>query len=81
MSTAQAENLRLWGHPHVTDQFRWHMTLTGRHPAPEMAHIQAALAPVLAPLLAPPPVINALSLVGEDEAGHFRLIYRAALCR
>ncbi len=79
MGAAKAENLRLWGYPHVMDQFRWHMTLTGKRPARETAQIQIALAPIIAPLLAPPPVIDALSLVGEDADGFFHLIRRVPL--
>ncbi|WP_324751484.1 DUF1045 domain-containing protein [Roseovarius sp. Pro17] len=81
MSAAQSENLHRWGYPHVMDQFRWHMTLTGKRPAPEAARVQAALTPALAPLLARPLVIDALSLVGEDNDGFFHLIHRAPLGR
>ncbi len=79
ISAAEAKNLRLWGYPHVMEQFRWHMTLTGKRPARETAQIQTALAPIIAPMLAPPPVIDALSLVGEDADGGFHLIHRAPL--
>ena len=79
MNAAQSENLHLWGYPHVMDQFRWHMTLTGKRPAPEATRTQAALAPVLAPLLSRPLVIDALSLVGEDSDGFFHFIHRAPL--
>ncbi len=61
------------------EQFRWHMTLTGKRPARETAQTQIALAPRMAQLLAPPPVIDALSLVGEDADGFFHLIHRAPL--
>ena len=79
LSAEQIENLHRWGYPHVMDSFRWHMTLTGKHPRAEAATTLAALAPVLAPLLPRPFTLDALSLVGEDASHRFHLIHRIPL--
>lgn len=33
LAPAQRQNLERWGYPHVMDEFRFHMTLTGKVPA------------------------------------------------
>ncbi len=79
LSTAQEQNLRDWGYPHVMDAFRFHITLSGKLPKGQAAALGTALAPVLEPLLPVPFVIDALSLVGEDADGMFHLIQRVSL--
>lgn len=70
--------LRAWGYPYVMDQFRFHITLTGKLPVAQARQTAQALAPVLKPLLPAPFVIDALSLAGEDAEGRFHLISRHA---
>jgi putative phosphonate metabolism protein len=70
--------LRAWGYPYVMDQFRFHITLTGKLPVAQARQTALALAPVLTPLLPAPFVIDALSLAGEDAQGRFHLISRHA---
>ena len=70
--------LRAWGYPYVMDQFRFHITLTGKLPVAQARQTAEALAPVLTPLLPAPFVIDALSLAGEDAKGRFHLISRHA---
>jgi len=61
------------------DEFRFHMTLTGR-PAPEIAStVAAALAPALAPLLPRPFSVTSVGLFGEDAEGGFHLVRTAPL--
>ena len=70
LTPAQDALLARWGYPYVMDEFRMHLTLTGRDPAegvPERA--EAAVAPD-----AGPHRIEALSLVGEGAEGRFHLI-------
>ncbi|MBL9059003.1 MAG: DUF1045 domain-containing protein [Mangrovicoccus sp.] len=79
LTMRQEALLQRWGYPHVMEEFRFHMTLTGPLPPAELAAVEAALAPVLAPLLPVPFRIDALSLLGEDGEGRFHLIARVPL--
>lgn len=79
LTPAQEANLTAFGYPYVMEAFRFHITLTGDLPPEALAAVEAALAPQLAPLLPRPFVIDALSLMGEDEEGRFHLIHRHAL--
>jgi hypothetical protein len=70
LTPAQETLLDLWGYPYVMDEFRMHLTLTGRDPDAE-AEVRAR--EVFGPL-AGPHRIEILSLMGEDEAGRFHLV-------
>ncbi|KIC12590.1 phosphonate metabolism protein [Leisingera sp. ANG-M1] len=79
LTPEQNENLTLWGYPYVLDQFRFHITLTGKLPKPELPAVEAALEEHLIPLLPAPFVIRDLALMGEAPDGRFHLIHRYAL--
>ena len=79
LSPAQEANLMAWGYPYVMDQFRFHITLTGKMPKPELPAIEAALEQELTPFLPKPFVISDLALVGERSDGRFQMIHRYAL--
>ena len=79
LSPEQEANLSAWGYPYVLDQFRFHITLTGRLPKAELPDVEAALEAHLLPLLPRPLEIRDLALVGEDTEGRFHLIHRYAL--
>lgn len=80
LSLRQVEMLERWGYPYVFSEFRFHMTLTGRLPAPERARWQTALAAAFAALAPTPVEIDAVSLVRqEDRGGAFRVIARRPL--
>ena len=79
LTGSQRANLHRWGYPHVMDDFRYHMTLTGDLDAEGRAAAQERLAPLLDPLLADPHPLAALALMGEDAEGRFHLIRRCAL--
>jgi hypothetical protein len=78
LSAAQEANLRAWGYPYVLEEFRFHMTLTGRlgrDAEPVAERLQAAFAPVL-----PAPfTLGSLCLMGEDVAGMFHVLHRYPL--
>lgn len=58
--------LRRWGYPHVFDQFRFHMTLTGfLNPEQQRAWL-ARLSDAFAPLAGEPVTIDALTLLRQD---------------
>lgn len=71
--------LRLWGYPHVMEEFRFHLTLTDRLPEDELAPVQTALKAHFAPVLPSPFVIEDLCLFGQDAEGRFHLLHRYAL--
>lgn len=79
LSPTQEANLIAWGYPYVMQDFRFHMTLTGRLPRAELAQTETALNDILTPQLPAPFVVDALSLAGEDHTGRFHLIHRYAL--
>jgi len=79
LSDAQESNLMRWGYPYVMQDFRFHLTLTGRLDpaaiAPVQQYVQTALA---APLCAPLPV-REICLFGEADDGHFHILKRYGL--
>jgi len=80
LSPRQRALLERWGYPYVLEEFRFHMTLTGRLPADERARFLTALAGAFAPLADAPVDIDAVSLLRQDDrAGHFRVIAREKL--
>ncbi|WP_397543669.1 DUF1045 domain-containing protein [Roseovarius salis] len=79
LTPRQDELLAQWGYPYVMEEFRFHMTLTGRLPRAHRAQVRTVLERDLAPLLPAPFVLDALSLVGEATDGRFHLLHRHAL--
>ena len=81
LSPRQDALLRRWGYPYVMEEFRFHLTLTGKLPKAKATALHQLLAPRLSPLLDRPLVIDAISLMGEDPDGNFRVIARCPLAR
>ncbi|WP_299352693.1 DUF1045 domain-containing protein [uncultured Shimia sp.] len=79
LSARQEANLMRWGYPYVMDDFRFHLTLTGKLPKAMIDPVRTSLTPVLAPLLPRPFVLKDLCLFGEGEAGRFHVLRRFAL--
>jgi len=75
LTHAQELNLASWGYPYVMDQFRFHITLTGRLDTPADPVVEK-LRDYFNPDLLSPFVINSLTLVGEAENGFFHEIVR-----
>lgn len=73
------ELLERWGYPHVLDEFRFHLTLTGRLEPEETAPVRAAYAAHLAPLLPAALPVSDVCLFGEEAGGGFRLVTRIPL--
>ncbi|WP_270726079.1 DUF1045 domain-containing protein [Shimia sp. Alg240-R146] len=78
LSARQEQLLAQWGYPYVMDEFRFHITMSGRLGKNAEATI-AALTPHVTPFLPTPFVVDSLTLVGEDEAGMFHEIQRHTL--
>lgn len=79
LSPAQEENLHRWGYPHVMDQFRFHMTLTGRMPRGDIGPVLETTQRYFASISPKPFVLEALTLVGQQQDRMFRTIKRFAL--
>lgn len=76
LTPRQKANLVAWGYPYVMEDFRFHITLTGKMPKAQVAPVMQSLQAVLTPLLPRPFVVEGLSLAGEDAKGQFHLIQR-----
>ncbi|MEO1551545.1 MAG: DUF1045 domain-containing protein [Pseudomonadota bacterium] len=79
LSPRQEALLTRFGYPYVFDQFRFHMTLTGRLDGPVADAVRARLEAHLAPILAEPVPVADLALFGEDAQGRFHEIDRVPL--
>jgi putative phosphonate metabolism protein len=70
LSERQQANLSRWGYPHVSQDFRFHMTLTNAIvDEDEAARVEKRLHSQFNPVLEAPVVIDALALFVEPEPG------------
>jgi hypothetical protein len=69
LSDRQEVLLKKWGYPYVMEEFRFHLTLTGRLDPDTADRARAALARHFAEVLPKPWTIGSLCLVGEDAVG------------
>lgn len=69
LSAPQFANLHRWGHPHVMDEYRFNMPLTGPVPVPFMGRVERALHDVFDPLLGAEIAVANLALFVEREPG------------
>jgi putative phosphonate metabolism protein len=76
LSDRQAQNLERWGYPYVFEDFRLHLTLTGRLSAERQALVLPFLRERFAAVRGPGPVrIDAIALLRQDEAqARFRIL-------
>jgi putative phosphonate metabolism protein len=81
LSETQKAYLRQYGYPFVLDEFRFHMTLTGRLPTGECSHLANDLQDRFDTLVTPGPVhINRIALFKQsDRSGRFHIIHAAQL--
>ncbi len=75
LSQRQDALLERWGYPFVLDEFRFHLTLTGRLPEAEVDRWMIRTRTHL-PALPTPFLLNEVALVGERTDGFFELIQR-----
>ena len=78
LSTRQEALLMEWGYPYVFEDFRFHLTLSGRLPAEGLRGWTDTLQGHL-PDLPTPFVIDQIALCGERQDGRFELIHRYTL--
>lgn len=69
LSARQISLLQRWGYPFVMEEFRFHMTLTGKVPASERAAMSDTLRDVFADALKQPLEVGGLALFVEPEPG------------
>lgn len=69
LTAPQFSNLHRWGDPHVMDEYRFHMMLTGPLTPDAMRRIEAPLRELFEPCLTPPLSIGSLALFVEQETG------------
>lgn len=74
LSPRQEALLLDWGYPYVMDEFRFHMTLSGRLDVGQLDDVAKVLRAEMAPWLGQPHRIEALALVGERADKNFELI-------
>lgn len=67
-----------WGYPYVADEFRFHLTLTGRLDPEQLDSMEAAASRHL-PKLPRPYTIGSIALAGERPDGMFEQIHRYTL--
>jgi putative phosphonate metabolism protein len=69
LTNSQLRNLDRWGYPYVFDDFRFHMTLTGRVEEKDRLRVARMLDAFFEPVLSEPVEINNLALFVEPEPG------------
>ena len=74
LSAPQRDYLERWGYPYVMDQFRFHMTLTGRLPEPQRAALLAQLQQRFAELALDHCAIDRIVLCQQQDRAPFRVI-------
>ncbi|MBP0484433.1 DUF1045 domain-containing protein [Sagittula salina] len=78
LTPAQEAHLARWGYPYVLDQFRFHLTLTGKCAREDLDDAESAIRAALPPL--PQPfAVPEVCLCGERDDGRFELLHRYAL--
>ena len=79
LSARQEAYLTEWGYPYVLDEFRFHLTLSGRLDAEGLATACQVLTPLTQRLCQDPMPVEDLALLGEIDGGRFHLIHRIPL--
>jgi putative phosphonate metabolism protein len=69
LSPAHRDNLMRWGYPHVMDEFRFHMTLSGQVPPEQAPAMRDALESRFAAFIDRPLSIDGLAIFAEPERG------------
>jgi putative phosphonate metabolism protein len=75
LSATQVDHLDRWGYPYVMDDFRFHMTLTGRVPAEQREQLVETLHQRFAALDLGKLAIDRIAVFRQDDAGlRFRVL-------
>jgi len=77
LSERQRDYLDRWGYPYVMQEFRFHMTLTGRIESPRRERVVSMLRDRFAATGPEPLTIDAIALFRQDDArSRFRIVDR-----
>jgi putative phosphonate metabolism protein len=80
LTARQEELLRRWGYPYVMEEFRFHLTLTGRIDGAARARLIPVLESMFAADRIGAPVIRSLSIFRQEAPDQpFRIVARAPL--
>ncbi|MDO7725392.1 MAG: DUF1045 domain-containing protein [Loktanella sp.] len=79
LTTRQDQQMLDWGYPLIFDDFHFHLTLSGRVEAREAAQVIDMLSLRLESIVPTPFVIDAITLMGQDDRGMFHQIHRYTL--
>jgi putative phosphonate metabolism protein len=80
LSAAQTENLERWGYPYVLDEFRFHMTLTGRIAPDRRTAVHAFLREAFGRACGFHPIaLDRLVLAKQDFGTPFRVVGQVPL--
>lgn len=79
LTPRQRDLLATYGYPHVLEEFKFHLTLSGRLQDPEATALRAAAIRHFDGLLPQPFRLEDLCLFGEDQDGRFHLLHRYPL--
>ncbi len=74
LSPRQDAQLLRYGYPHIFEDFHFHMTLTGPLRGEREETVLTALQGVVDPALPANPVVDAITLMGQDAGGMFHQI-------
>lgn len=69
LTARQEDMLRRWGYPYVFEEWRFHMTLTGRLSPEERAAVEPPLRSLVAPLLDRTHRVGQLAIFAEPQPG------------
>lgn len=69
LSPRELQYLHKWGYPYVFDDFRFHMTLTGRVTGAEIARVRTAIETHFEGFIGAPLSIDTLALFAEPASG------------
>ncbi len=80
LSPRQEEYLLAWGYPYVLEEFRFHLTLTGRLEDEVWQRLTEALLPIVEPLCSDDVLVDAVTLCEQPGTGEpFKAIGRFEL--
>jgi hypothetical protein len=79
LTERQDQQMLDWGYPFIFDDFHFHLTLSGCMGANEAAQAIDALSPRLESIVPIPFLIDAITLMGQDDLGMFHQIDRYIL--
>jgi len=79
LTSRQTELLETWGYPYILDEFRFHLTLTGKLNKDQIPKIQNYLKEQITSMLEQPIKVRDIAVVGQMENGMFTLIERVPL--